>query len=107
MYNPIQHADQYWDKLMNEQKLDVFNDPRIPGIKPNDGKRRPTAREIMFEVDLHAIADKYMADEITIVAEARGGEIIDIWGPNLDDMDDFYTPEDDKPHPQTPPEKPQ
>ena len=96
MHKLIRQADAYWDKLMNDKQLDVFNDPRIPGIKPNDGTRRPTAREIMFEIELHALADKYIADEITLVAEARGGEIIDIWGPNLmDDMED--KPNDEPP----------
>ena len=88
----LKHLDSYWVKLMNDNKN---NDPRIPGVKPNDGKRPPTARELMFEMDVQALADKYEEDGITIVAEDLSGEIVYMWGPAL--LKDYDDNAEDKP----------
>jgi hypothetical protein len=86
MHKIIKQIDTYWERHMKD---DTRNDPSIPGIKPNDGKRKPTAREIMFQLDVQALADKYRDDDITIIAEARNGDIIEMWGPILfDEMED-------------------
>ena len=39
--------------------------------------------------DMEALAEKYLADGITIVAEDRNHDIVTMWGPNMmDDYDD-------------------
>ena len=81
------HINQYWTKHMKKQN-DAQNDPRVPGVKTNDNlDRKPTAREIMLEIDVEQLADKYLQDGITIVVEDRNHDIITMYGPNM--MDDY------------------
>ena len=82
------HINQYWTKHMKKQN-DAQNDPRAPGIRESKDGQKPTAREIMFQLDVDALAEKYIKDGITIVAENRNHDIVYMWGPNMmDDYDD-------------------
>ena len=82
----IKYVNQYWTKHM-KKKDDVQNDPRVPGVRCSKDGQKPTAREIMLEIDVDQLADKYLRDGLTIVVENRDHDIVYMYGPNL--MDDY------------------